>query len=339
MSDEPFYSVFRDDGQALAAAFCVTPSSGRSGRYALTFKSSGGTTNRDYNEALNLVLQRLARMRATIDVIEVVSTVAMKLPEKQRIVEIDGYDFPLRLDDHDLDHVHLRKRIGAGASRTARSPKAKKKNSGGNTQKRLCFTLAFAGGRTQRVSRIVRAIRGEFQYRTPTSRGAVGKDAPKSKPKTKPKTRSKSSRGAGRQMDQETKKAVEEYAMQIAMAHFAERTDWKPTRVDGKRGLGYDIRCARGKRRLYIEVKGSTGTGGVHLTAKEVDNAHTHSEASVLFVVANIEVDKTVTPRVCAGGAVKIYESWDPHASGTLTVATYTYTPPRKPSIRYPIES
>ena len=339
--DDEFNPVFDDDGNELASRFAVEPDATRPDRQCLLiFQSSGGTYNRAYNKALNLVLQRLVPLRAVLERVEVVSTVAMKLDREQRVVHIDGYELPIALN-REVDSERLRQKIGTGVSKTARTKANKKQSKGGNPQKKVCLVLSFTEGQVPDVPAIIREVeRGDqhgYQYSPQSSAGIfVSHDAEGPKTDSKSRHTSKTNpSGAGRQQDQAVKEAVEQYAMQVAMDYY-EKAKLTPERCDGPNNP-YDIKCTFDGRTIYVEVKGSTVSGAVNLTRNEVNHANANPADFVLFIVANIKVDHSKSPPVCSEGEAMIYEGWHskgPH-SGTLEPIAYTYRPPRKPTKRY----
>lgn len=330
MSDEetPTYSLFDSDGTQLNAQFSIIMDDG--GQYSLVFESGGGPDrNRDYGEALRIALERLGRAQATLTRIEVISREAMPRPADERAFELDGYKLPLSLVKVE-NYLDLRKKIGAGASRTAQRPTAKKSSSG-NTQKRLRLFLRFKPGISPRTQSLVQVIRLAPNYDTPSPLPSISQDS--GRPRTK---RASAPGGQGFEQDPQTRKAVEEYAMVQAERYYS---DWHAQRRD-KENLGYDIEFSDGKQRLLVEVKGTRTQGErVIVTNNEVEHAHAKSEKSVLFVVAKIRVTEGKTGPECSGGEVSVYEGWDPKAGKELlSVKDYWYKLAKKVTAHYEIE-
>jgi hypothetical protein len=100
-------------------------------------RDSPQAVNQDYNEALELLLSRLAEQRATILGIAVDSSIARELPVAERELQLD---FPIALEPR-VNAFELRREIARAQKTIARRPTAKP--GGGNGQKRIRMTLAF----------------------------------------------------------------------------------------------------------------------------------------------------------------------------------------------------
>jgi len=67
----------------------------------------------------------------------------------------------------------------------------------------------------------------------------------------------------------------------------------------------YDFECRTGKRRVYVEVKGTSGDGATFpITAGEKNHLEKHISGSVILVVHSIQVSKGRPPRA-SGGRVR----------------------------------
>ncbi len=288
------------------------------------FESSGGTgaqsRNVDYDRALELLLRRAAGIGTRLTRVEVYSSRARQLPEAERTIPASEVPVPLNLSESS-DFEQLRLAITRGAAQTARAPNAK---GGGNPRKRLRLHLDFAAGETPSAERLAELLRGgapmikEVRYR-PAPTASVAADAPR--------RAFGSSKGQGWINDQAKKKAIENYAMARARAHF-EAAGWTVEDV-ATEYLGYDLRCTRGVEQQRVEVKGTTGAGvSVILTKNEVAQAHDEPRGSALVVVAMIDAQRVEDEWVCSGGVVRILTDWDPRGAGQLEVEQYKYTLP-----------
>lgn len=87
----------------------------------------------------------------------------------------------------------------------------------------------------------------------------------------------------------------------------------------------YDLDATRPGERLYVEVKGTTSTGGeVVLTRNEVLlNADRHPH-TMLIVLSHIEIDRDVTPPRATGGRMRVVHPWSV-AGEDLTPVSYRY--------------
>ena len=99
-------------------------------------KDDPRSVNGDYHEGLQLLLERMTSLRATILGIAVDSGVARKLPPAERELNLP---FPIELDDR-TDPVALRLMITRAQKDVAR--RADVQPGGGNDQKRIRITIA-----------------------------------------------------------------------------------------------------------------------------------------------------------------------------------------------------
>lgn len=103
----------------------------------------------------------------------------------------------------------------------------------------------------------------------------------------------------------EGRKAIESYAMKLALRHYAGL--WREV-LDVSAVKPFDLLCRDGDRELRVEVKGTTSLGlSVLLTRNEVRHAQENSSRVALFIVANI----VANPAGCSGGTIDIIEPWD----------------------------
>jgi hypothetical protein len=101
------------------------------------------------------------------------------------------------------------------------------------------------------------------------------------------------------------RKAVESYAMDLAVRHYASR--WREV-LDVSATQPFDLLCREGHRELRVEVKGTTSLGlSVLLTRNEVRHAQANNGCVALFVVSDI----VANPSGCTGGTVHVVEPWD----------------------------
>jgi hypothetical protein len=114
--------------------------------------------------------------------------------------------------------------------------------------------------------------------------------------------------GQGFQVHQGTKVAIEVHAMNRATDYFLEK-GWEVADVHGTES--YDLQCFRNGVEKHVEVKGTT-TAGTHviLTPNEVEHARAHRE-TVLFVLANILIDRSNDEQVVASdGDIIVVDPW-----------------------------
>jgi 5-methylcytosine-specific restriction protein A len=119
------------------------------------------------------------------------------------------------------------------------------------------------------------------------------------------RTRSPAS-GQGWGTSPEARKAIETYAMGLAVRHYS--AAW-PEVVDVSANQPFDLLCRDGDRELRVEVKGTTSRGlSVLLTRNEVRHAQANAERVALFVVSEI---KSSNLGSCTGGVTRVIEPWD----------------------------
>jgi hypothetical protein len=103
----------------------------------------------------------------------------------------------------------------------------------------------------------------------------------------------------------EGRKAIESYAMDLAVRHYASL--WQEV-LDVSATKPFDLLCREGDRELRVEVKGTTSLGlSVLLTRNEVRHAQENNGCVPLFVVANIVANASG----CTGGTIDVLEPWD----------------------------
>jgi hypothetical protein len=134
---------------------------------------------------------------------------------------------------------------------------------------------------------------------------------------------SPSRRGQGFQASAVARVAVEVRAMVIAQ-ELLSKDGWVVEDVSST--SCFDLIGRRSERKIYVEVKGSTGTGEqIILTRAEVDFALKNREAMMLIVVSDIQLSGSSGNRmVASGGRATIYRRWSPQQD-LLQPISYTY--------------
>lgn len=326
MSDN--HIIHGADAGELDARFSVERNDNDNLRNVIIESSGGGPSprNRDYNQALQLILERLASVDAVLLHVEVDSKSTVSLSPEERLIALDGYPIVLSAVD---DLEALRKKISGGAQKTGREPGA---SGGGNPQKRLRLSLEFKKGPAPSVDDLVQIIKygrqldhgGSLDYGREIERlSHTSEFAADGSTLLSWGTRAR--RGQGFQPDQAVRQAVEERAMSAAVQHYT-MAQWTTERVEHD-NRGYDILCTKGSEQLFVEVKGTSGDGTqVMITKNEAEHAHNHSSQTELFILYDIQINN-----IEATGKVRIISPWDPIASGTLVPITYFW--------RLPVES
>lgn len=293
-----------DDGSPLAATFeavseppllaCILHSAGGGPR------GTDRTRNRDYPEALTLLLRRLASLRAKIVDINLDSSVARQLPPPERRLTI-AHQYPIDLSAV-TDYDELRNAITRAQSSTARRQQVKP-SSGGNGRKRVKLSLDIPGH-----SGVDAAERLEMELGA-LSVGNLDEARPD---------------GQGRTTDSALNRAIELAAVAAATSYY-ESLQWKVEDV-GRLNRGYDLLCTQGLERIrHVEVKGTTSRGSsVYLTPNEVAHALANPGTSALFILHSVDVGGAGKTEV-SGGTVLVRDPWhlDPQR---LTPTSFTYS-------------
>jgi hypothetical protein len=137
--------------------------------------------------------------------------------------------------------------------------------------------------------------------------------------------RRRSGTGQGRGLSADERKALEDYSVGRATAHF-EADGWSVEDVGAKKP--YDLLLTRGDERLHVEVKGTTSQGAqVILTRAEVEKQREFAPHNALVVVHSIELDRTVSPPKAKGGVLHCTSPWEIREQH-LKVVSYVYHHP-----------
>lgn len=139
----------------------------------------------------------------------------------------------------------------------------------------------------------------------------------------------KSTSGQGFRIDVTIRRAIEQYAMQEAIAYYEEQ-GWTVKNVSDR--YPYDLLCESHGEILHVEVKGTTSDGSqVILTRNEVEHARNYYPGVALFVLAQIQIEQgsTKDPR---GGVKHILDPWNVD-EGTRSPLAFMYTLPDKDGV------
>ncbi|MFK0098961.1 MrcB family domain-containing protein [Streptomyces sp. NPDC091040] len=119
--------------------------------------------------------------------------------------------------------------------------------------------------------------------------------------------------------------AIEAHSVRMATEHFKAQ-GWTVKDVGAKES--FDLLLKKEGRQLHVEVKGTTSAGlEVILTRAEVEKQRTYHPDNALVVVHSIELDRTGTEPVTAGGVLHCTSPWVV-AEEDLTVISYAYRTP-----------
>ncbi|NID05629.1 DUF3427 domain-containing protein [Luteibacter jiangsuensis] len=120
-------------------------------------------------------------------------------------------------------------------------------------------------------------------------------------------------RGQGRMRDYRRRRTIENYAMDLAKAHYAELgyvvTDTSSTRP-------FDLHCVKDGLHKRVEVKGTQSAGStVEVTTAEVQSARDGDGSGYttdLFIVHSVALDAIRDELKASGGNVRKIENWRP---------------------------
>lgn len=130
-------------------------------------------------------------------------------------------------------------------------------------------------------------------------------------------------RGAGRVNDPVRRKATERYAVERALAYLA-HLGYTHLR---ELGAPYDLEGELHGVTVHVEVKGTSGAGGVvELTRNEVSH-HRQRAGGMLIVVHDIVYNGQT--QTCSGGYLRAYHQWQPLAEH-LTPTRFEYAVPQQ---------
>jgi hypothetical protein len=139
-------------------------------------------------------------------------------------------------------------------------------------------------------------------------------------------TTPRAGRGQGRQVDVDTKLAIERCAMTVARTWCRSR-GWVDVRdVSGNHSWDLEATDDAGRTR-FIEVKGTVGgPDSVEVTKGEVDWARIHGDDHLMVIVHGIDVTARGGTPVTRGGQVVAYEPWEPDPN-ELAPQTFIWRP------------
>lgn len=127
---------------------------------------------------------------------------------------------------------------------------------------------------------------------------------------------------AGIESDPRIKKAIEDHAMRLAEEYFR-HAGYEVT----TKGKPYDLRCRKGMRLKYVEVKGTTTKGeSIRLTKNEVGFARGNRKRMALYVRHSVRVKGRKNP-TAFGGKARRLDPWDIY-EGKLQATEFEYVLP-----------
>ncbi|WP_406299342.1 DUF3883 domain-containing protein [Embleya sp. NBC_00888] len=310
-------ALLDDFGDPLVAAFTVenTPERTAPHHYDVVLASAGGGTgvarNRDYTQALELLLRRLGALHGHLldAAVDSRDTARKKLSLEQRRVLSPDWGIV------DLYTVNDFKGLRLALTRPQKEIGAKPGSKGSNERRRLRLTVNVpaveSAEHLEQVLNHPETVEPASGTETGIDGTGVGVgDAPPPSPFRTGGPESQDdggrSRGQGRSADSAANRAVETRAMQLAEDRYRAE-GWTVDVVANT--SSWDLTCRKDGAEKHVEVKGMTGTPqGIHLTANEVKHAHscTHSALYIVHGIVLHHSDDDVT----ADGGTEL--RWDP---------------------------
>lgn len=114
--------------------------------------------------------------------------------------------------------------------------------------------------------------------------------------------------GHGRRLSLEERLAIERYAMKLAK-QYLEKHGWEWE--DKSRSESFDYIARKGKRRVIVEVKGTTGTSDqFEITHGEVNAHRANHPHNMLIVVHSISLQRQGRRIVASKGRLRVEQQW-----------------------------
>ncbi len=282
-------------------------------RLSILFKSRSGSIgssnarNTQYEVGLETILQRLSdRNYVLLDAaVDSARTRQLNLSlENRRLLLRSPYAYPLQLG-RNIDVNDLRRAICA-AQRTVGSMAAE----GGNNTKQICMYFSAAqNSPRQSLEEFARLLSHGFAA-MPASTMALSRAR------------------QGKSHDAEYRQAVEQHAMRVVRSFF-ESQGYSVSDVSASQP--YDLHCVSGTKVAHVEVKGTASSGqSITLTRNEVNHARENPGLSVLALVSQIGVDRTVSGGYnTSGGLLRLLDPFDIEG-GLLTPTQYEFVLPQE---------
>lgn len=278
-------------GNPIKAQFSVEFADGET---SVVVESRGGSIgapnerNVQYSLGVELLLGRLAEnnCRLVDAVVDTRATQRMSLSREQRRL----YVSPFPIDLRSVDLTSFRNELCRAQRPIGRRPGA---TGSGNNTKRMRL---YVSGLTADVYDAASIL-----SRHPINSVSDEDISPAVRPLRK-------SQGQGRHLNTQERRAIELRAMHVVQDHLS--INW-PSVKDVSATESCDFICSSNNRKLYVEVKGTTGKGDkVIVTRNEVALARAKSPNTLLAVVSDIELKRSTDPPIGRGGNLVFVDPW-----------------------------
>ncbi len=278
-------------GSPIKAQFSVQSVDGE---MSVVVESRGGTIgssnerNTQYNQGIKLLLGRLAEAKCCLidAVLDTKTTKQLKLSRDER--RLMDNSIPIDLASVDLNSLRISL---CSAQRTIGRPKGAK-GSGNSTKRMRLFVNGLPAIPSDAAQFLAR-----YPFNTESDEDII--------PIVRPLRR----RGrSGRGLTASERKAVEQRAMEVTRLHLS--SSWT-TIIDVSATESCDFICFSKERKLFVEVKGTTGLGdSVTITRNELALARAQFPNTLLAVVSEIELYRVTDPPTASGGNLTLLSPW-----------------------------
>ena len=278
-------------GRPIKAQFSVESAGGET---SIVVESRGGSIgapnerNAQYSLGVELLLGRLAEKDCILvdAVVDTRATHRMSLSREQRRLNVGSYPVNLR----SVDLASFRNVLCRAQRIIGRRPGA---TGSGNNTKRMRL---YVSGLTADVYDAATIL-----TRYPINSVSDEEIVPIVRPLRKRHQQ-------GQRLTAAERRAIELRAMDVVHDHLS--NVW-PKVEDVSATESCDFICHSNGNKLFVEVKGTTGTGEkVIVTRNEVALARAKSPNMLLAVVSDIELTRTSDPPVGRGGNLVLVEPW-----------------------------
>ena len=279
-------------GRPIKAQFSVESADGET---SVVVESRGGSIggpnerNAQYNTGVELLLGRLAEKDCMLEdaVVDTKTTQSMNLSRDQRRLEVDSFPIDLRsVNVGVLRNALCRAQRIIGQKPSARVP--------GNNSKRMRL---YVSGLTADVYDAASIL-----TRHPINSVSDEEIVPVVRPLRK-------SHQQGQRLTAAERRAIELRAMAVVHDHLS--NVWAKVE-DVSATESCDFICYSNGYKLFVEVKGTTGTGEkVIVTRNEVALARAKSPNMILAVVSDIEISRSSGAPMGRGGNLVLVDPWE----------------------------
>ena len=251
-------------------------------------KGASNERNTQYKEGIELLFGRLAEAKCSLvdAVLDTMATKRLKLSRDER--RLMDNSIPVNLAVVDLDSLRISL---CNAQREIGRPKDAKGS--GNSTKRMRLYVSGLPANPSDAARFL----AQHPFNTESDED------------TRPIVRPLRRRGrSGRGLTASERKTVEQRAMEVTLIHLS--SSWSNIK-DVSATEPCDFICFSNEKKLFVEVKGTTGLGeSVTITKNELALARDQFPSTALAVVSEIELHRETDPPTASGGNLTLLSPW-----------------------------